>query len=97
MFGFGKKKSDKPPVETTCFYSGEVICGDYNVNDPDEYPFHNLFPHGRGKITYMTEGGEVVEEYDGEFEGGAYHGHGKLIRFGETYEGQFSENKFVGK
>jgi len=96
MFGFGKKKEEKPRVETTCLYSGEVICGDYDVNDPDNYPFHNLFPHGRGKITYMSEGGEVVEEYEGDFDGGAYHGQGKLIRFGEVFEGRFVENKFTG-
>ena len=44
----------------------------------------------------MSEGGEVVEEYEGDFDGGAYHGQGKLIRFGEVFEGRFVENKFTG-
>jgi len=99
VFGFGKsKKDEKPKVETVCFYEGEVICGDYDVKDPSLYPFHNLFPHGQGKITYTDVAtGEVVESYEGHFDGGAYHGPGKLMRFGEMFEGQFSENEFVNE
>ena len=98
MFGFGKAKEQKPQLETACYYEGEVICGDYDVNDPNSYPFHNLYPHGKGKITYTNvETGEIVENYEGEFEGGAYNGSGKLIHFGEIFEGQFAENKFLGK
>ena len=53
MFGlFRKKKSEQQSNESVdmndvrVFYDGEVICGDYDVNNPDDYPFHNLFPHG---------------------------------------------------
>ena len=39
-----------------------------------------------------------LEEYEGEFDGGQYHGQGKLIfRTGEILEGKFQENKFLGK
>ena len=38
---------------------------------------------------------EVVEEYEGSFDGGQYSGEGKLTKNGEVYEGLFIENKFV--
>ena len=60
------------------------------------YPFHNLFPHGKGKITYK-DGDSVVEQYEGEFQNGQYHGSGTLVdRHGEILEGTFKENKFIG-
>ena len=60
------------------------------------YPFHNLFPHGKGKITYK-DGDSVVEQYEGEFQNGQYHGTGTLVdRHGEILEGTFKENKFIG-
>ena len=61
--------------------------------NPDDYPFHNLFPHGKGKITYM-EGDTVVEQYEGEFKGGQYYGLGALVdRYGEVFEGEFRYGK----
>ena len=101
MFGlFSKKKTEQQSDEyvdmnnVRVFYEGEVICGDYDVNNPDDYLFHNLFPHGKGKITYM-EGDKVVEEYMGFFKGGQYHGHGVLIdRHGEIFEGYFEQNSY---
>ena len=95
---FGKKKKTQPSVDQVnldnvrVFYEGEVICGDYDLNNPEDYPFHNLFPHGRGKITYM-EGESIVEQYEGEFKGGQYHGRGCLVdKNGEVFDGFFSEN-----
>jgi hypothetical protein len=76
-------------------YQGQVISSEYNVNDPYEYPYHALFPHGDGKIKYIYDG-EVVEEYEGEFDGGQYSGKGKLTKNGKVFEGEFSNNKFVG-
>ncbi|MDB2475478.1 hypothetical protein N9X06_00720 [Paracoccaceae bacterium] len=76
-------------------YQGQVISSEYNVNDPDEYPYHALFHHGVGKIKYIYDG-EVVEEYEGEFDGGQYSGKGKLTKNGKVFEGEFSNNKFVG-
>ena len=39
----------------------------------------------------------VVEQYEGEFEAGQYQGKGTLIdRHGDSYEGQFKENLFIG-
>ena len=100
MFNIFKKDPAKqdPQEESgeivTDYYEGSVISSDFNVDDPDEYPFHSLYPHGAGKIVY-TRNGEVVEEYEGEFVGGQYCGQGKLIRNGEVFEGTFKENKFV--
>jgi hypothetical protein len=100
MFGFIKtilSKSKKPreePIDRTkvrTFYEGEVICGDFNLNDHKIYPYHNLFPHGMGKITYVVEG-RVVEQYEGEFEAGQYHGKGTRIdRYGQIFEGIYEE------
>ena len=35
-----------------------------------------FIPHGKGKLTYKI-GDEVIEEYEGEFEVGQYHGKGQ--------------------
>ena len=75
-------------------YEGQVISSEYNVNDPEEYPYHALFPHGFGKIKYIYEG-KVVEEYEGEFNSGQYHGRGRLYWRGEVYEGRFEDGEFV--
>ena len=61
------------------------------MNNPSEYPFHNLFPHGTGKLVYTIDGG-VAEQYEGQFKIGQYHGCGILIdRHGEVFEGKFIE------
>ena len=104
MFGlFRKKKSEQQSNECVdmnnvrVFYDGEVICGDYDVNNPDDYPFHNLFPHGKGKITYI-EGDTIVENYVGDFKGGQYNGQGVLVdRYGEVHEGKFISGLFCGE
>ena len=75
-------------------YSGQVISSEYNVNDPDDYPYHALYPHGHGTLKYIYDG-EVVEQYEGDFDGGQYSGNGKLMRDGKIFEGQFKNNKFV--
>jgi len=104
MFGiFGKKKNaiktsdeyiDMDSVKV--WYEGEVICGDYNLNNPSEYPYHNLFPHGAGKIIYSVNA-LIVEQYVGQFEGGQYQGAGVLIdRHGEILEGKFRDNLYLG-
>ena len=42
------------------------------------------------------DGDDIVEQYEGEFQHGQYHGKGTLIdRHGEVLEGMFKENKFV--
>ena len=101
MFGlFRKKKPEQHSDEyvdmnnVRVFYEGEVICGDYDLNNPGDYPFHNLFPHGKGKITYVA-GDTVVEQYEGDFKSGQYHGQGVLIdRYGVIIDGVFHENLF---
>ena len=38
-----------------------------------------------------------IEQYEGEFKVGQYHGTGTLIdRHGEVYESEFKDNLFVG-
>ena len=101
MFGFLKRRKqdteffDTESVVVT--YTGEVLSADFtaeslNRSDVHDYgyAYHNLVPHGRGHIIYMLHG-EVLEEYEGEFEVGQYHGHGKLYFKGTTYEGKFEE------
>ena len=66
-----------------------------NFNE-QEYPYHTLHPHGRGKLIYK-DGDTILEEYEGEFEAGQYHGKGTLVdRHGEVLEGKFAKNKFIG-
>ena len=100
--GLFKKKINKHDIDKIkVTYEGGVISADYearsinrtDVNDQD-YPYHSLFPHGNGKITY-TIGKKVIEEYEGEFEAGQYHGKGKLKWEGKVFKGKFKENKFI--
>lgn len=106
MFGFFKRKTkeeltefEETPLDMNkikTWYKGEVICGDYDLNKAEDYPYHNLYPHGEGHIKY-TLNGKVIEEYKGEFRGAQYHGYGELIdRYGEVFRGQFWENYYVG-
>ena len=108
MFGlFKKKKNDSKdsydPDRITLHYEGEVMSqGDYeaytlNRNDPSsyqDYPHHMLVPIGLGKITYK-DGDKIIEEYEGNFHVGQYHGQGKLFFRDNIYEGLFVENQFV--
>ena len=107
MFGMFKKStaSDDDGFDydnVVTHYEGGVISADYvadtlirpDINKQD-YPYHTLHPHGHGKIIYSLDG-EVIEQYEGEFEAGQYHGKGILVdRHGEIYEGQFKENLFI--
>jgi len=113
MFNLFKKGSEDnateetdgfDPDRVTVHYEGEVMSPEYaaetlmrdNFNN-QSYPWHNLFPHGQGKLIYKDADGEVLEEYEGNFEAGQYHGQGTLIdRHGEVLEGEFKENKFKG-
>ena len=51
MFSLFKKDPSKQRPEeeyeltVTQHYEGSVISSDYNVNAPDEYPYHALYPH----------------------------------------------------
>ena len=55
----------------------------------------NLFPHGKGKLTYK-DGDQILEQYEGDFIAGQYEGSGTLVdRHGEVFEGTFKENKFI--
>lgn len=105
MFGFGRKKEkghafDADAVVTQ--YEGSVSVGDYvpenlgraGVNDLSN-PYHLMVPHGLGKITYTIDD-EIIEQYEGEFEGGLYHGSGKLIYRDKVVVGKFENGEFVG-
>ena len=94
VFYEGQLISPEYATETLVFTNnGETIRDDFNTQG---YSFHNLFPHGKGKITYK-DGDKVLEEYEGEFLEGQYHGHGTLTDIhGEILEGEFKENKFIG-
>ena len=106
--GYLPKEYDDTKVRV--YYEGEVLSPEYvarslvlnegedirqNFNDQG-YPYHNLFPYGKGKILYKHNE-EIIEEYEGDFEAGQYHGKGKLVDInGEIFEGTFVENKFKG-
>ena len=108
MFGLFKKGSDTEddgydPDQVTVHYEGEVMSPDYeaetlnrdDIND-QSYPYHALFPHGKGKLVYKLDDA-VMEQYEGEFEAGQYQGKGTLIdRHGEVHEGEFKANLFIG-
>ena len=108
MFGLFKKGSeaDNDGLDydsVTVHYDGEVLSPDYiadTLSKPESaeqsYPYHMLVPHGLGKLTYKLHDA-VIEQYEGTFEAGQYHGTGTLIdRHGEVHEGEFKENLFVG-
>ena len=98
------------PVNIIVYYEGTLISPEYAAESlvyPNNgtkvredfnnqgYPYHNLFPHGKGKMKYK-DGEDIVEQYEGEFQYGQYHGKGTLVdRHGEVLEGTFKENKFI--
>ena len=72
--------------------NGKTLRDEFNTQS---YPYHMLLPHGKGKMTYK-DGDEILEQYEGEFQHGQYHGQGTLVdRHGEVLEGTFKENKFI--
>ena len=105
MFGFGKAKvydEDFDYDAVVSRYEGEVAVGDYvaeTLNRAEvnklENQYHLMVPSGRGKLTYLLHG-ELIEEYEGEFDSGQYHGQGRLFWRGKIFEGQFEEGQFVG-
>ena len=104
MFGFGKPNvydEDFDYDAVVSRFEGEMIVGDYvadSLNRPEvnklENEYHVMIPEGKGKITYLYHG-EIIEEYEGEFDGGKYHGQGKLFWRGEVYEGRFEDGEFA--
>ena len=96
--------------EFTVHYEGTLISPEYaaetlvwqnngkNLRDEfntQPFPHHMLLPHGKGKMTYK-DAEDIIEQYEGEFQYGQYHGQGTLVdRHGEVFEGIFKENKFV--
>lgn len=76
-------------------YQGAVLSPEYassdlmRANSYDKVHSHHLLvPHGYGKITYLLED-EILEEYEGEFDTGEYHGHGKILFKGRQHAGKF--------
>lgn len=106
---FNSKKNEAnlqnfDPDKVTVHYEGGVISPEYaaetlnrtKINNQN-YPWHNLFPHSHGKIAYKLND-EIIEQYEGEFEAGQYHGAGTLVDAnGEIHEGEFIENQFIRK
>jgi hypothetical protein len=98
------------PDDITVYYEGTLISPEYAAEtlvfqnngkklrddfNSQPYPYHMLYPHGKGKMSYK-DGDDIIEQYEGEFQHGQYHGSGTLIdRHGEVLEGIFKENKFI--
>ena len=105
MFGFGKSKvyDDNFDYDSVVSrYEGEMVVGDYVAESLNRAEvnklgneYHVMIPDGKGKITYLYHG-EIIEEYEGDFDGGKYHGKGRLVWRGEVYEGLFQDGEFVG-
>lgn len=74
MFGLFKKVEENENVVPNSHYEGEILCADYAAGDSDH---HDMWPHGRGKMTVTLEDG-TVEVYEGFWEVGQFHGQGKL-------------------
>ena len=105
-----KEGSTYDPDNVIVYYEGTLISPEYATESlvyPNNgskiredfnnqgYPYHNLFPHGKGKMTYK-DGDDIVEQYEGEFQHGQYHGKGTLVDMnGEVFEGTFKDNKFL--
>ena len=105
MFGFGKKNEYDEDFDSEAVvsrYEGGMVSADYmaeslnrrEMNKP-ENPFHLMVPHGKGHLTYLYNG-EVIEEYEGEFDYGQYQGEGRLVWRSEVFEGRFEGGVFVG-
>jgi hypothetical protein len=105
MFGVGGKNKFDEDFDSEAVasrYEGEVASADYTaeslnrkeMNKP-ENPFHLMVPHGKGHLTYLYDG-DIIEEYEGEFNYGQYQGQGRLVWRNEVFEGQFEEGVFVG-
>ena len=74
-----------------------------DFNDQPKESYHLLCPDGYGQIIYTDVKGNsdgsdrILEQYEGEFDSGQYHGVGKLVdRHGEILQGEFKHNKFIG-
>lgn len=98
MFGLFKKDENiDEPVGPNGHYEGQVLCADYAAGDSDEY--HDIYAHGRGKMTVTLEDG-TVEIYDGEWDVGRFHGKGRLTTITvdgaeESIEGNWIEGNKV--
>jgi len=93
VYNEGSVLSPEYATETLVYpNNGQKIREDFNTQS---YLFHNLFPHGKGKIIYKDVN-TVLEQYEGDFQVGQYHGLGTIIdRHGEILKGTFKENKFT--
>lgn len=105
MFGFGKSKEfdkDFDYDSVVSRYEGEVAVGAYVAETLNRAElnalgnqYHLMVPDGLGKMTYLLHG-EIIEEYEGRFEDGKYHGEGRLLWRGEVFEGMFEDGQFLG-
>lgn len=92
-----KDKEDEIKV----VYTGAVLSPEYIHSglwrpsiESETYSYHNLVPHGYGKITYLLDD-EIIEEYEGEFDTGEYHGEGKMIFKGRQHCGRFQNGALI--
>ena len=74
MFGLFKTREEDETVSPNGHYEGEILCADYAAGDSDH---HDMWPHGKGKMTVTLEDG-TVEVYEDSWEVGQFHGQGKL-------------------
>ena len=95
MFGKFKSKDNKDndePLAPNGYYEGEIVSSEYTAQSG--YDFHDMWPHGKGKMTATLEDG-TVETYEGEWNVGKFHGNGKLVVNGKTTVGRFEGGVLV--
>ena len=79
------------------YYEGEVDSADYwDPENPEDFKGGIILPDGEGKLTFKIDD-KIIEQYEGDFNHGAYCGWGKLFRNGKIIKGWFDNGNYLGK
>jgi hypothetical protein len=97
VFGLFKKKEENvEDVGPNGYYEGQILGADYAAGDSE---YHDMWPHGVGKMTLTMEDG-TVEVYEGSWDVGKFHGQGKVTVTGtdgstNTTEGMWNYGELI--
>jgi len=99
VFGLFKKKEENvEDVGPNGYYEGQILGADYAAGDSE---YHDMWPHGVGKMTLTMEDG-TVEVYEGSWDVGKFHGQGKVTVTGtdgstNTTEGTWNYGELISE